>query len=63
MVIVEDLLCSIIKHWRSICDEAELAPVERNSLWGRQFLNPYAFEDLDGDTAYLKTLAEDARSR
>jgi serine/threonine-protein kinase HipA len=28
----------------SICDEAKLSKVDRNFLWRRQFLNPYAFE-------------------
>jgi len=32
------------------------------SLWGRQFLNPFAFEDLTGDAAQIKTLADEARA-
>ena len=29
-------------HWTSVCDEAKLPEVDRNRLWQRQFLNPYA---------------------
>ena len=28
--------------WNTICDEAELSKIDKNLLWGRQFLNPYA---------------------
>jgi serine/threonine-protein kinase HipA len=35
---------SIAANWTRICDEAGLSAVDRNLLWGRQFLNPYAFE-------------------
>jgi serine/threonine-protein kinase HipA len=34
---------TIRSHWASICDEAELPPVDRDSFWRRQFLNPFAF--------------------
>jgi len=37
---------AIVGKWRSACDEAGLSAVDRNLLWGRQFLNPYAFEGL-----------------
>lgn len=30
-------------HWEAICEEGALSPVERAYLWGRQFLNPFAF--------------------
>ena len=32
-------------NWEIICDEAGLSEVDRNLLWGRQFLNPFAFEE------------------
>lgn len=35
---------AIAKHWRDTCDEAGLSEVDRTLFWGRQFLNPYAFE-------------------
>ncbi len=31
-------------HWHDVCDEAKLNQVDREFLWQRQFLNPYAFE-------------------
>ena len=48
-------------YWDAICDEASLSATDRAFLWGRQFLNPYAFEDLNGDAAHLKALADKAR--
>jgi serine/threonine-protein kinase HipA len=62
ITMVDGLLRSIIKNWNSVCEEAMLVPVDRALLWGRQFLNPYAFEDLDDDVAYLRILAKDARA-
>ncbi len=37
----------IEQNWQSVCDEASLREVDRNLLWGRQFLNPFALEGLD----------------
>ena len=34
---------TIKQRWLAICDEAKLSKVDRNFLWRRQFLNPYAF--------------------
>lgn len=31
-------------HWMAVCDEARLGEAERNALWGRQFLNPFALQ-------------------
>ena len=36
----------IESNWRNVCDEADLSVVDRTLFWGRQFLNPYAFEGL-----------------
>ena len=62
IAIVEHQLTSTIEHWDAVCTEAGLTATDRTFLWGRQFFNPYAFEDLDGDAAHLKTLADTARS-
>ena len=51
--IIENQITSIGKNWSSVCDEAELSEIDRNMLWGRQFFNPYAFENLEGDAAQL----------
>jgi serine/threonine-protein kinase HipA len=62
IAIVENQLACIINHWDSVCEEAALSVTDRALLWGRQFLNTYAFEDLDGDVAHLKTIADEVRS-
>ncbi len=62
LAIVEHQLTTLIAHWEDVCDEAALSPVDRAFLWGRQFLNPFAFEDLTGDVAQIKTLADEARA-
>jgi len=31
-------------NWHSVCDEANLSEVDRNLLWGRQFLNAFSIE-------------------
>jgi serine/threonine-protein kinase HipA len=42
--------------------EADLATTDRNMLWGRQFLNTFAFHDLAGENAALVKLANPVRS-
>ncbi len=34
----------IERDWREVCDLAQMTELDRESFWGRQFLNPYAFE-------------------
>jgi len=43
--IAEKQQVTIEKHWGPVCDEARLSEVDRNLLWRRQFLNPFALED------------------
>ena len=59
IAIVEGLIQSIVKNWNSVCDSAELIEADRNLFWRRQFLNAYAFEDLDG---YAKSLSNIIRT-
>jgi len=40
-VIFEKQKSIITERWGDICDEAELSQIEREYLWGRQFLNPF----------------------
>jgi serine/threonine-protein kinase HipA len=42
--IVDNQLETIEEQWDEVCDLAGLTEVERDSFWGRQFLNPYALE-------------------
>jgi len=60
IAIVEHQLNCITGHWDAVCTEAGLTGTDRAFLWGRQFLNPYAFENLDGDAAGLKAMADTA---
>lgn len=34
----------IRRDWAEVCERARMTEVERSFFWGRQFLNPYAFE-------------------
>jgi serine/threonine-protein kinase HipA len=58
--IIEAQLRCLIDQWDAICDETEITPVDRSLLWGRQFLNPFAFEDLGDDASHLKAIADEA---
>ncbi|MCG5516536.1 MULTISPECIES: type II toxin-antitoxin system HipA family toxin [unclassified Ectothiorhodospira] len=42
--IINHQIATLHDHWGAVCDEAELSPVDRELLWGRQFLNPFALE-------------------
>ncbi|WP_306253715.1 type II toxin-antitoxin system HipA family toxin [Parvularcula sp. IMCC14364] len=59
--IVENQIETIAEHWNEICDEAAFSEVDRNLFWRRQFLNPFAFDHLEGKLASIKTLADEAR--
>jgi len=61
IALVESQIKAIGELWDSVCAVAELTKIDRNFLWGRQFLNPYAFYGLDKDAKYLEKLAEDFR--
>jgi serine/threonine-protein kinase HipA len=41
---IERIETAIRDNWESVCGEAELSPVDKNYLWGRQFLNPFSIE-------------------
>lgn len=42
--IVDAQEATIREQWDEVCDAAQLTAVERSRFWGRQFLNPHAFE-------------------
>jgi serine/threonine-protein kinase HipA len=44
---------SIRERWESVCREAELTEIDRNFLWRRQFLNPFAFHNAPQELAAL----------
>ncbi|WP_144402074.1 type II toxin-antitoxin system HipA family toxin [Geoalkalibacter subterraneus] len=57
--IVSHQLTMIGDCWDEVCSQAELSETDRRLLWGRQFLNPFAFSDLTGDNAALRSLADE----
>lgn len=59
--IVSHQLTIIGDCWNDVCQQAKLNETDRRLLWGRQFLNPFAFDDLSGENAPLKTRAEEIR--
>jgi serine/threonine-protein kinase HipA len=42
--IFANLTGAIEEYWETVCEEAGLNEVDKNLLWRRQFLNPYAAE-------------------
>ncbi len=61
IAIIEKQLNSIIANWNEACDLAEINDADRILLLGRQFLNPFAYDDLRGESGRLKDLAEKGR--
>lgn len=41
--IIDQQIQSIRDNWKTVCEEASLSTVDRELLWGRQFLNPDVF--------------------
>jgi serine/threonine-protein kinase HipA len=44
--IIDRQIKTMKERWDAVCDEAEMSETDRRLLWGRQFLNPYAFEGM-----------------
>ncbi|MER8589599.1 HipA domain-containing protein, partial [Mesorhizobium sp. M1338] len=44
ITVIEKQIEIVQAQWATICDEAGLSDVDRNLMWRRQFLNPFAFE-------------------
>ncbi len=53
LTVIENQLKSIATHWQFVCEQANLSEIDRQLLLGRQFLNPFAFEGLNAERAYL----------
>lgn len=49
--LIEHQITTIANLWQDFCDEAELSLVDRRLFAGRQFLNSYALDGLDGQKA------------
>ena len=52
-IIARQQITTIRDRWRSICDAAQMSEVDRNFLWRRQFLNPFAFQGSPSDISGL----------
>lgn len=63
ITVIERLVTKIGECWAAVCTEAALAPSDRNLLASRAFLNPYAFEGLDGDALHLPQFGEHMRQK
>lgn len=61
LAIAEAQLRCIGANWRAVCEDAGVTGTDRALLWGRQFLNPFAFTALPEDAAGLAALADDLR--
>ena len=59
MAIILNQLNTIADNWERVCEEADITEIDKRLMWGRQFLNPFAFNDLHGERAFLKQRAED----
>lgn len=49
--LIEHQITIIANHWQNVCNDAEVSPVDRRLLAGRQFLNSYALEGLENHRA------------
>jgi len=61
MDIITNQLYAVSTHWDRVCEEAKLKETEKKFLWGRQFINPFIFEDLENHRSSLKDLAKNIR--
>lgn len=43
-MLIEALIAVIELQWEVVCDEVDLAPMERDRLWRRAILNPFCFQ-------------------
>lgn len=44
--IIRQQIFIITENWRNVCDEAGLSEIDRNGLWRRQFINPFAIDGV-----------------
>lgn len=61
IALIEAQIQTIGGQWNAVCEAAQLTKTDRSLLWGRQFLNPYAFYGLSGDAEYLGEMADSFR--
>lgn len=54
--IIEKQVLTITENWQKISTEASLSQIDQQLMKGRQFLNPYCYQDLEGKAEHLKKL-------
>ncbi|MCC2105853.1 MAG: type II toxin-antitoxin system HipA family toxin, partial [Hyphomicrobiales bacterium] len=52
--LIEAQTAGVYARFGEVAEEAELSSIDRNQLWRRSFLNPYAFEDAPQAIAALE---------
>ncbi|MEN8236771.1 MAG: type II toxin-antitoxin system HipA family toxin [Pseudomonadota bacterium] len=57
LAIVAQQLNAIAENWQLVCQQADLTDVDKKFMLGRQLLNSYAFDDLQGERNYLQDIA------
>jgi serine/threonine-protein kinase HipA len=62
VAIVAHQISAIIENWRAVCEEADLSETDRTLLWGRQYLNTFAFDDPESEFADIAKIAGDLRA-
>ena len=62
VAIVEHQIYAISENWNTVCEEAGLSEIDRALLWGHQYLNPFAFDDLERVFANITKLASEMRT-
>lgn len=53
IVLIKHQISTMKGRWEAVCQEAKLTEVDRNFMWRRQFLNPFAFEEAPQEIAQL----------
>lgn len=54
---IEEISNALVDNWKAVCEESELALVDKNLFSANQFFNPFGFENLDADSRHLEMLA------
>jgi serine/threonine-protein kinase HipA len=62
VAIVVQQISEISENWNTVCEEADLSETDRTLLWSRQYLNPFAFDDLESEFAEIAKIASDLRT-
>lgn len=56
--IIDTQIRTIVENWSRVCDEAELTITDRARLWRRQFINPFALQNIDEKGIEIPVLAK-----